>query len=81
MYKMSRNPENIVVPAQNTRQNQKIVFHFETKIGTKYASSPFYKGSKLWNELSKSEQEMDNIYDFKTCIKKKNATFIRDYYV
>ena len=81
MFKLSRNPDNIVVPNRNTRQYQKRVFCTENKIGTKYACSPYYKGTKLWNELNKTEQDIDNMYDYRTCIEKKYATFVKDFYI
>ena len=59
MYKMSRDPVNIVVPARNTRMHKKLVFRTDSKIGTKYVNSPYYKGTKLWNSLSKEIQDSD----------------------
>ena len=81
MYKISRNPVNIVVPNRQTRQHQKLVFRIDSKIGTKYANSPYYKGVKLWDQLTREEQDIDNIHDFKACITKKNKTFVKNYYV
>ena len=81
MYKLSRIPVNIVVPNRATRLHEKRVFRIDSKIGTKYSNSPFYKGAKLWDQLSKAEQEIDNIHDFKNCIRKKNSIFMKNYYV
>ena len=55
----------------------------ERKVGTKYAKSPFYKGTKLWDLLSQEEQnaETRGLYDFKMCISKKYNTFVKDFYV
>ena len=81
MYKMSRNLANIVIAARHARLHQKKVFRIDNKVGTKYASSPYYKGVKLWDTLSKEEQDIDNIYVFKNHIRKKNQTFVKHYYV
>ena len=50
---MSKDPVNVVVPARNTQRHDKIVFCIDNKIGTKYACSPYYKGTKIWDTLSK----------------------------
>ena len=49
MYKLSKNVENIKVYARNTRQQIKFEFKVDSRIGTKYQNSPFYKGCKLYN--------------------------------
>ena len=59
MYKLSKNPANIVIPARNTRRHDKKVFHVDRKIGSKYAKSPFYMGTKLWDLLPYDEQNAE----------------------
>ena len=80
MYKLSKDPVNIVIPAQNTRMHQKLVFRTDSKIGTKYANSPYYKGTKLWNSLSKEIQESESIYVFKKAIRKLYSKFVKNFY-
>ena len=70
-----------MVPNRQTRQFPIMVFSIDNKIGNKYAKSPFYKGVKLWDQLSKEEQGTDNMYDFKPRMKQKHNTYIRNYYV
>ena len=53
MYKLSKNVEYRKIGNRNRRQNNKCVFKTDTKIGTKYAMSPFYKGTKLWDTLNR----------------------------
>ena len=81
MYKMSRDPVNIVVPSRNTRMHQKLVFRRDSKIGTKYVNSPFYKGTKLWNSLPKEIQDSDSIYLFKNEIRKIYKDYVNDFNV
>ena len=59
-----------LIPARNTRNANKFVFKTETKIRTKYENSPFYKGTKLWNELTHDIQSADNKWIFKTHVNK-----------
>ena len=81
LYKLSKDPVNVVVPARNTRRHDKTVFRVDNKIGTKYATSPYYKGTKLWDTLSKEIQEVDSIHLFKKCIDKKYNVYTRDFYI
>ena len=48
MYKLSKDESNRKLYIRNTRQQDKFEFKQDTKIGTKYQNSPFYKGCKLW---------------------------------
>ena len=59
-----------LIPARNTRNANKFVFKTETKIGSKYENSPFYKGTKLWNGLNQEIQYSDNKWIFKSHINK-----------
>ena len=81
MYKLSKDPINIVVPARNTRLHQKLNFRLDNKIGTKYANSPYYKGTKLWNTLSKEIQDSESIYLYKKEIGKVYSKFVKNFYV
>ena len=75
MYNLSNNQANIVILARNTRLHQKRGFQTETRIGSKYANSPFYRGTKLWNSLTKEKQDSDTIYAFKNITMKYNKPY------
>ena len=48
------NEENVqVTHERNTRSSNKCVFKTESKIGTQYENSPFYKGTKLLIPLNR----------------------------
>ena len=49
----------------NTRSQQKYVFKVDTKIGKKYERSPYYNGTCLWNKMSKTVQDSENLFVFK----------------
>ena len=69
-FKLSKNDVNIVIPARNTRLHQKKNFRVDRKVGTKYSRSPFYNGTKLWDKLTKEEQESSTL----KCLFLKNTT-------
>ena len=79
MYKMSRKAENRVEGVRATRQHEKK--GMDRKIGTKYATSPFYKGCKLWDKLSKEIQLSDSTHLFKTSISTLFKPFDRHYFI
>ena len=81
MYKLSTDPVNLVIPARNTRMHQKLVFRIDNKIGTKYSSSPYYKGTKLWSSLSRDTQLAETLFMFKAIVDKNYSKFVDDYYV
>ena len=70
---MSVKNENRAEGGRATRQN--------IKIGTKYSHSPFYKGCKLWNMLSKEVQFSDSITLFKTVIKQRFEPFDKNFII
>ena len=71
MFKLSKNVENRKEYARNTRQQIKFEFKIDSKIGTKYQNSPFYKGCKLWDSLTPETQLLDSMALFKQDIKGK----------
>ena len=81
MYKMSKNNENRKAGNRRTRQYDKYVFRTDSKIGTKYAMSPFYKGTKLWDQLSRDVQFSDTILTFKNNIKNHYNVFDRNLFI
>ena len=44
-----------------TCNDNKFVFKTENRIGTEYETSPFYRGTKLWNKLSNEVQDSEDI--------------------
>ena len=66
MYIHSTNENVRLVRDRVTRNMDKFVFKTETRIGTQYENSPFYRGTTLWNMLSKELQFADDIHVFKS---------------
>ena len=81
MYKLSKNPDNRKIGLRNTRQQEKYIFKTDAKIGTKYANSPYYKGTNLWNKFSREEQQSEDIFMFKANIKGKYNVFDKNLYI
>ena len=70
MYIMSRDDKYLRVAPRETPSAHKVVFKVPTKILPIYEHSPYYQGTKLWNDLDKETQKKDNIYAFKTEVDK-----------
>ena len=51
MYKKSKDPGLHKVFPRNTRASNRIVFKTDQYEGTLYKRSPYFLGSKLWNDL------------------------------
>ena len=81
MYKLSKCDENRTTAYRNIRRHDKYVVRVETKIGTKYAIRPYYKGTTLWDKLAKDTQNLENIFLFKKEIDKLYKTFNKDFIV
>ena len=64
MYIHSRKVANLKRPARQTRAASKLTFNIATKCTTKYICSPFYKGNRLWNDLSEDLQKSCNVLKF-----------------
>ena len=75
MYKLSKNVVNRKIHTRETRAANKYVFRIDSKIGNKYINSPFYKGTKLWDNLPDEVQKSDNIFLFKQLVGKIYKTF------
>ena len=72
---MSLDESNRKIDARQTRNNDKFVFKTDNKIGTKYSKSPYYKGSKLWDKLTKETQFSESVHLSKQTIKIKYKVF------
>ena len=69
MYKKSKDVFLHKVFPRNTRRSNKIVFKTDSYEGTLYKRSPYFVGTKLWNELKMETITLPDIYSFKTSIK------------
>ena len=76
MYKKSKDQSCHKVFPRNTRESVRIVFKTDQYEGTLYKRSPYFVGTRLWNEMSKSDIERPDIDSFKKCIKRKNMVYI-----
>ena len=56
--------------------SKRIVFKTESYEGTLYKRSPYFVGTKLWNELPKIDIEMPDIFSFKKSIKRNSKVYI-----
>ena len=82
MYKLSKKRvDNRAIGARRARQNEKYVFRYDNKFGTKYHKSSYYKGGKLWHLLEKDVQVSETMSVLKQHVKKKYNTYIDDFHV
>ena len=70
MYILSCDVTYLRAAPRVTRGARKVVFKVPAKILPIYERSPYYQGTKLWNELEKETQKKDNIFSFKKEIDK-----------
>ena len=70
MYLLSKDVNLLRATVRETRNALKIVFKVPTRMTPKFEKSPFYIGTKLWDELSNNEQRAENVYVFKKEIDK-----------
>ena len=75
MYILSRDHVFLQVPNRVTRNALKITFKVPNKITPVYEKSPFYIGTKLWNELSVETQDSTDIFEFKKHIARMNRRY------
>ena len=64
MYLYSKDVENIKQPLRATRATTKVVFKTPARCEGKYLNSCYYKGTILWNVLSREQQMSDNVNQF-----------------
>ena len=53
------------MPQRDTRSADKVVFKVPARILPIYERSPYYQGTKLWDNLDKETQKKDNVFAFK----------------
>ena len=61
MYIFSLDNNNRKIVPCNLRSNEKYIFETDSKIGTKYQNSPYYKGTVFWNDLPNNLQFADTV--------------------
>ena len=63
---------------RDLRSNDKYIFKIDSKIGTKYQRSQYYKGTSLWNDidLPKDVQFAGSIYEFKKLAKRRYRKYV-----
>ena len=81
MYRLSRDVKKRKESNRVTRTSNKFIFHTDTKIGTKYANSPFYKGTMIWDQLSEETQLSPDIFQFEKEIHGLYKTFDKNFIV
>ena len=65
MFIQARKGQSRNVTNMNTRSQTKYVFKTPTKMGQKYQKSSHYLGTRLWDALDKTTQELPCKYAFK----------------
>ena len=68
MFIQSKKGKSRDVTNVNTRRQAKYVFRVETKMGKKYQKSPYFLGTRLWDALEKTTQDLPCKYAFKKYI-------------
>ena len=77
MYILSRDEVFRNVPNRVTRSGNKIVIKVPTKILPIYEHSTYCKGTKLWNELTATEQDSPDIFAFEKEIARMNRVYVK----
>ena len=77
MYILSRDKAFHRIPMRVTRSAGKIVFKLPNKITPISEHSPFYVGSKVWDELSIAIQEFGDKFAFKKEIDRMNRVYVK----
>ena len=61
---------------RNTRGSERFVFKTDGYEGALYKHSPYFVGSKLWNELPSSIIDLPDINSFKSRLKGLNRKYV-----
>ena len=59
-----------------TRGSQRVVFKTDHYEGTLYKRSPYFIGTKLWNDLGVHDISLPDIFSFKKCLRRKNMRYV-----
>ena len=60
-----------------TRSADKINFKVPARITPLYERSPYYLGTKLWNDFTKTIQDVPDVYAFKKEINRMNRSYVK----
>ena len=74
MYRKSKDVTMHNVFPRNTRQSNRIVFKTDNYEGPLYKRSPYFVGSKLWNQLPQESIDIPDLYTYKPRLKRLNKT-------
>ena len=77
MYMLSKDVSFLKVPNRITRRVDRIVFNVPNRILSVYERSPYYVGTKLWDDLPNHVQELDNVFAFKKEIRRRHRTYVK----
>ena len=77
MYLLSRDKSYLNVANRVTRSADKISVKVPTKVLPVYERSPYYIGTKLWNEFSKDVQNLPYVYAFKKEVDRVNRVYVK----
>ena len=64
MYKFSKQPDNVLVPARVLRNNNKIKLKVPRPNSALYRRSPLYRGNTLWYNLNANQHHLDTKFKF-----------------
>ena len=77
MFLLSRDDRFLKVSNRLTRSVDKIMFNIPGRITPAYKRSPYYIGTKLWNDLPKVVQKCSDIYAFKKELRRMNRDYVK----
>ena len=70
MYKLSCDPNNVVIPVRDLRGNINVKLKVQRPKGETYRKSPKYRGHLAWNKLTSNVQRLDSYEKFCNEVKK-----------
>ena len=75
MYIFSLYNNNRKIVPRNLHSNEKYIFKTDSKIGTKYQNSLYYKGTVFWNDFPKNLQFADRVGCFKQLLRSRYKVY------
>ena len=75
LYDCSKYRKYLMITANRTRADVKVVFNIPGKCTTKFLNSPFYKGSQIWSTLPVDVQQANNNDVFSKQIRPMYSTY------
>ena len=68
MYKLSKDPGNLIKPVRNLRGNDSARLKVDRHKKDVFLKSPLHRGSRFWNRLKPAQQQMRTLKEFKTSL-------------